>query len=176
MSVSPAVSFEEAIALTQSLLSELEQQQLSDADLKAAVLNLVQSRAGARGFFVGYLTDSRSLADVPSPPIVTALQSAPETVNELLVKNLAMSTAMAIAHQRNQDAEMAAQSERVQRRTAQLLKQVQTDAIEQEARQLWQSLQGATGDYSRFLKKWGYDAAQQQAIAAQLSQVFPQLA
>ena len=107
LTIAETVTFEEAIAHTQEILAALEQGTLAEATLERLVTQLVQTENGARGFFVTYLTDERPLADTPSAEVLAALQTAPEIVAELLVKNLAMSSAMAIAHRRNQNETMA---------------------------------------------------------------------
>ncbi|MBW4471396.1 MAG: hypothetical protein KME45_13465 [Stenomitos rutilans HA7619-LM2] len=164
------VSFTEAIALSQTLLDTLEQGNVSAATLETTVQALVSSENGARGFFVTYLSDDRPLADQPDPAILTALQTAPTIVAPLLVKNLAMSTAMAITHRRNQDEPMAKGSDRVRSRTLQLIQQLQLPQVWVEAQQLTHAIEMGAGEYRPFLKRWGYDLEQQQAIQRALSE------
>lgn len=168
ISVPADLSFEQAIALTQSLMAQMQQNQVSEAELEAVLAALVSSENGARGFFVTYLTDESPLADHPSEAVIRALQSSPEIVAELLVKNLAMSSAMAIAHRRNQNAEMAAGSDRVQTRTIALIQQVKLPDVSQKAQKLHESAATGTGDYRAFLDRWGYDAEQRQMIRQQM--------
>lgn len=165
------ITFEDAIAFTQALLAKLEAQEMSEADTEAALASLVRSANGARGFFVTYLTDERSLADQPSAAVIKALQTAPDTVAELLVKNIAMSSAMAVTHRRNEDEAMAQSSERVRSRTANLIHLTQMPLVIEKAQQLARSAVTGTGDYQTFLNRWGYDAEQRQVIAAALEQV-----
>ena len=159
-----AVTFEEAIALTQSMLSQIEAGKLSPTETATALAALVKSENGARGFFVTYLTDSRSLADNPSSAVVQALRCAPEIVAELLVKNLAMSAAMAVTHRRHQNEAMANQSERVQLRTMRLIELVDIPYVQELSQRLWDSVTGGEGSYKAFLERWGYDAEQLQVI------------
>lgn len=168
ISVPADLSFEQAIALTQSLMAQMQQNQVSEVELEAVLAALVSSENGARGFFVTYLTDESPLADHPSEAVIRALQSSPEIVAELLVKNLAMSSAMAIAHRRNQNAEMAAGSDRVQTRTIALIQQVKLPDVSQKAQKLHESAATGTGDYRAFLDRWGYDAEQRQMIRQQM--------
>jgi hypothetical protein len=163
-SVPEEVSFEQAIALTQSLLTHLEQDTLSDAEVGQAIAALVGSMNGARGFFVTYLSDERSVADQPSETVVQALQSSPEIVADLLVKNLAMSSAMAITHRRNGNEPMAQGSDRVRSRTAQLIEKIQLAAVTEKAQKLHESASTGLGEYKAFLDRWGYDAEQRQVI------------
>lgn len=169
-SVPDKISFEQAIALTQSLLSELEQEKLSEAELEAAIAALVASENGARGFFVTYLTDSRPFADHPSKAVIQALKSSPEIVSDLLVKNLAMSSGMMIAHTRNDHPEMAQGSERVQQRSQQLIRLTQLPSASTKIQSLLESIATQTGAYQPFLERWGYDVEQKQAIQQALQQ------
>ena len=166
-----AISFEEAIALTQSFLAEMQQGSLSDSQIEQTIAALAASENGARGFFVTYLTDERSFADQPSDPIVQGLRSSPELVSELLVKNLAMSTAMILAHTRNQNLEMAQGSERVQRRTVQLIQLVKLAIVQTKLQTLSETIATNTGHYQRFLERWGYDIEQRDVIQQILKRV-----
>lgn len=165
-SVPETISFEEAIALTQSLLERLEQG--NEEGIDAAVQKLTSSTPGARGFFVAYLTDDRQLADNPSESVLRGLKSAPDIVAELLVKNLAMSSAMVVVHSRKSDRAMAKQSERVRDRSLNLLKTLQFPSVPELAGQLLNSARTGSGQYESFLKLWGYDAAQREAICQSL--------
>lgn len=164
LSVPAAITFEQAIHLTHALLARMESGNLSETELESTLTDLVSSENGARGFFVTYLTNDRPFADHPSPAVVQALQTSPNIVAELLVKNVAMSTAMAITHRRNQNEAMSEGSDRVQRRTAQLIQLVQLPQVSQKAEQLQESAATGAGEYQGFLDRWKYDAEQRQAI------------
>lgn len=168
VSVPDNLTFEQAIDVTQSLMAKMQNNQLSEVDLEATLSALVASENGARGFFVTYLTDEGALPDRPSDAVIRALQSSPKVVSELLVKNLAMSSAMAIAHRRNQNEPMAQGSDRVQRRTIDLIQKVQLPEVHEKAAKLRQSAATGEGDYQTFLARWGYDAEQRQVIQQQL--------
>jgi hypothetical protein len=160
------VSFEQAIALTQDLLTC---ESPDAAWLESAVSALVQTENGARGFFVTFLTGDYPLADQPTAAILGGLQSSPAQVADLLTKNLAMSTAMEIAHRRNQDLELAAGSAKVQQRSRLLIQQLQSPTLQASLEQLLVSVTSQAGDYQSFLKRWGYDAEQRQAIQQAIS-------
>ncbi len=164
LSVPENITFEEAIAFTQEIMSEMETGEISEAQIEALIGDLVKSKNGARGFFVSYLTDSRPLADNPSPSILKALESAPEIVVELLVKNLAMCSAMVVYHQRNQDEETANESKRVRSRTTKLIKSVNIPSLSANIQELYEATTTGQGNYKDFLKRWGYDTEQLKAI------------
>jgi hypothetical protein len=160
------ITFEAAIAYTESLQTRKD---LEASQLKSEVETLVKTSNGARGFFVSFLTGTWELADNPSPAIIQALQAEPTAIAELLVKNLAMSTAMAITHRRNGNAEQAHDSDRVAQRTALLIERVDLPEVRAIAAQMLDSAISNNGEYSAFFEKWGYDAEQKQAIANVLS-------
>ncbi|HEY9696382.1 MAG TPA: hypothetical protein V6D10_03915 [Trichocoleus sp.] len=170
MEVPADVTFEQAIVLTQSLLSQMEQGTISDTDLEQTIAALVQSMNGARGFFVTYLSDDRSLADQPTAAVVRALQTAPENVSELMVKNLVMSTAMAMTHRRNQNETMAQGSDRVRSRSIHLIQQLQLPELVEKAKQMQDSAATGSGAYQTFLDRWNYDAEQRQAMQGAIDQ------
>jgi hypothetical protein len=167
------VSFQAAIALTQTLLTHIDQ--LDPSELQASVSDLVATMNGARGFFVTFLTHDFECSDEQKSAISAALRTAPDIVAGLLVKNLVMSTAMTLTHRRQNNLDMVQQSQLTRERTAAVIDQVQLPAVEQEAQQLWQSLTQETGTYTDFLQRWGYDAEQKQAMQAAMSQTFPAL-
>ena len=171
MIIPESVTFEEAIALTQSLMSQMTGGELSSPAISEAIAQLVQNEFGARGFFVTYLTSEGTLADNPSPEVIQALQSSPDIVPEVLVKTLAMSAAQAITHRRNENEEMALGSERVRSRTTHLIKQLNLPQVGDRAVALHQSATTGEGSYKTFLERWGYDAQQRQIICEALEQV-----
>lgn len=168
LSVSESVSFEEAIAFTREFLSQMEAGKLSEAEIETAIASLVKSKNGARGFLVTYLTDDRPLADEPTPAVFGALETAPETVPELLVKNVAMSAGMAVYHRRNGDEQMAGNSERVRSRSASLIQNLKIPALQTTAKELYNSATTGEGVYKQFLERWGYDEEQRKAMSQAL--------
>lgn len=161
---SETISFAEAMTLSQNFLSQIEQGILSETDQEKVIISLVKSLDGARGFFVTYLTDQRPFIDSPSPFVFPALESSPEIVSELLVKNLVMSTAMFIHHQREQKPDLAQSSARVTARSSYLLQHLNIPLIPIKLQQMFESLTTGEGIYQVFLQRWGYDFQQKQAM------------
>ncbi|MBE9126463.1 MULTISPECIES: hypothetical protein [unclassified Coleofasciculus] len=171
MQIPENVTFEDAIALTESLMTKMDTGELSQTEAADAIAQLVKTQNGARGFFVTYLTPEGTLADNPSPEIIQALQSSPDTVSELLVKNLAMSAAMAITHRRNNNEEMAQGSDRVRMRTANLIERVELPQVRELALKLRESAVTGEGSYKTFLERWQYDAEQREIIRQTIDRV-----
>lgn len=168
------ITFPQAIALTKSLLSRIEAGELSPGEIEAAIAELVKTEDGARGFFVTYLTSDLTLADNPAPEVVRALQSSPEIVAELLVKNLAMSATMAFTHRRNGNEDIAQGSDRVRERTARLIELVDLPVVREVAQNLLENAATGEGRYKVFLQQRGYDAEQRQVMCKALQEVIPE--
>ncbi|MCU0549682.1 MAG: hypothetical protein MUC48_10075 [Leptolyngbya sp. Prado105] len=159
-----SLSFEAAIELTQSLLSEVEQGHILEPELERIITALVQTENGARGFFVTYLSDEREWMDKITAHVVSGLLPAQDKVADLLTKNLAMSTAMIITHTRNQKLELVEGSAIVQRRTNALIRHMRSRDVDRRLMELKTSI-AQKGEYSSFLDRWKYDADQRHAIS-----------
>ncbi|MEM7591199.1 MAG: hypothetical protein AAF383_06715 [Cyanobacteria bacterium P01_A01_bin.83] len=159
-----SLSFPQAIAATQSLMDQIDANELSEAEVQQAVSSILSTKNGGRGFFVSYLTSNLSLADNPSLGIIKGLSSAIELSSELLVKNLAMSYAMSISHNRHNDHESEKDSLKVYHRTSNLIHKINSDLIWQELQKLQSTLMGESKKYQSFLERWNYDAEQKRAI------------
>ncbi|ACB51799.1 unknown [Crocosphaera subtropica ATCC 51142] len=165
------LSFENALQLTETLLEAMVEKHLKDYEVEEMITTLVSSQNGARGFFVIYLTSHLSLSDHPSEEVINALKTSPDIVSELLVKNLAMSSAMAITHRRNNDEKKAQGSDQVFQRTSNLIQQMDLELIKQKLEQLKQTIVEDEGNYKRFLDKWGYDQEQKTIIKNNIEQL-----
>ena len=156
------ISFEDAIALTQNFVAQLDS--LSESEKENTVTSLVASENGARGFFVTYLTSADEVVDQESAGIVAGLTTSPEIVSELLVKNVAMSTAMKITHLQNDNEQMAGNSQRVTQRSLKFLEQLDLEVSKTKIQQLQDTIVNHDGVYQKFLTRWKYNDEQKQAI------------
>jgi leucyl aminopeptidase len=169
LSVPANIKFDEAIDLTQTFLVQLKKNELTSSQIQDFVAALVQTANGARGFFVTYLTAPDPICDEPQPEIISALQANPEIAADLLVKNIAMSTAQKLYHQQRNDSEMATSSATVAARTTKIIQQLNLAQIQDMCRELVNTIQTGAGSYSDFLTRWGYDENQKNSIAQAIS-------
>ena len=160
----PQPTFQQAMEITAQWLGLWENGELSDEVLSDHVAEMVASRDGARGFFVVSLAGDYPLMDRLPDPVVLALRQAGAGVVDLSVRNLAMSTAMVLHHQRSGDAGQQAGSERVQLRCTELLRLLEPSAVKDRLETLLEGTAGRGEDVA-FLDRWGYDAEQKAAIA-----------
>jgi hypothetical protein len=160
----PQPTFQQAMDITAQWLGLWENGELSDEVLSDRVAEMVASRDGARGFFVVSLAGDYPLMDRLPDPVVLALRQAGAGVVDLSVRNLAMSTAMALHHQRSGDGGQQAGSERVQLRCTELLRLLEPSLVKDRLETLLEGTAGRGEDVA-FLDRWGYDAEQRAAIA-----------
>ncbi|MXW39941.1 MAG: hypothetical protein F4Z75_02050 [Synechococcus sp. SB0668_bin_15] len=158
------LSFTEAINRTERWLGQWQAGSMTTEALAQQLEGLLPSADGRRGFFVVALAGPSPLLDEPPAPVVEQLHRGGKVVVDLVVRNLAMGTAMALAHQRQGHGEQAQGSLQVQRRAQALLAQLDPLAVRQRLDQLLAATGGHGADVA-FLKRWNYDAAQRQAIA-----------
>jgi hypothetical protein len=174
-----APSFPQAMEIAAQWIGLWEAGELSDEVLADRVGELVVSRDGARGFFVVSLTGEAPLLDRLPEALVAALRQAGEGVVDLTARNLAMSTAMALHHQRAGDRDLQGGSEQVQRRSTELLRHLEPVAVKKRLETLLAAAaaaerggaEQAVGNDRAFLDRWGYDLEQRKAIAAAIEAV-----
>ena len=110
MAAPPSISFEDSLSLAPSFCEALEK-----GDAPAGLPDFISTSAGARGFFVHWLTNDEYLvADDPTPPSLLAdsLASANPEVIEVMLMNVVMSSGTAVAHNRAGNQEQADSSQR----------------------------------------------------------------
>jgi hypothetical protein len=168
-SFSEPLSFPQAIATTQALMNQINANELSEAEIQQKVSLLLSSKNGGRGFFVAYLTSDLTLPDNPSPGMLDGLRSAKEMSSELLVKNLAMSSAMITIHRHNHDLQNIAGSQKVCQRTGNLIQQLNLQLIAEKLQKLQNTIKNGGGEYQEFLESQNYDTEQKKAIYETIS-------
>lgn len=178
--------FLESMQLSAGWLSSWEAGELSDEVLADRVADLVSDRDGARGFFVVAMTSEIPLLDRQPEALLAALRQAGGVVVDLTVRNLVMSSAMAVHHARQQDPSQLEGSQRVRQRATELLRQLAPDPVlrrlepmlsasrlreEDISADAASSLPDAVRDDLAMLRRWSYDRVQREAIATTLEQL-----
>jgi hypothetical protein len=171
LTVPANIKFNEAIDLTQLFLTQLQKNELTSPQILDFVSTLIQTANGARGFFVTYLTAQNPICDEPQSEVIAAIAAHPEVAADLLVKNIAMSTAQQLYHHRRNDSEMIASSATVAARTTKMIQALNLPQIQDMFRDLVSTIETGTGSYTEFLTRWGYDDEQKQSIGQIVSQL-----
>ena len=163
-------TFEEAMHASIIWCKGWDNEEISDEVLAERVAELLRTNDGARGFFVTSLSSESPLMDRIPDPLIFQLRSAGGFVVELIVKNLAMSSAMCVYHKNNDNEFQRFQSNRIRNRCIELLRLLETSIVKTILENLLKGTQGE-GSYEIFFKRWGYNEQQKEAIAKSIYEV-----
>ncbi len=162
-------TFKQAMNATMIWCKSWENDEISDEVIADRISELIKTVEGARGFFVVSLSIDCPLMDRFPDALIFQLRSCGEIVVDLIVKNLAMSSAMVIAHRENSDPQEF-QSERIKIRCIELLKLLDSNKVKKRLDVLLEATKG-NGKDLRFLNKWGYNNKQINAISESIYKV-----
>lgn len=160
--MSQTLTFQEAIATSSEWIRLWDAEELSDDVLADYVAGLIRHKDGARGFFVASLTDESPLMDRLPEPLVFNLRLAGKDVVDLITRNLAMSTAMVLQHEKNKNQELLDGSLRVKSRSKELLKVLEPNLVKERLDSMLR------GEDDEFFDRWGYDLSQRAEIRREL--------
>ncbi|WP_413391470.1 hypothetical protein [Prochlorococcus marinus] len=162
-------TFKEAMQASMIWCKSWENDEISDEVISDRIGELIKTVEGARGFFAVSLSLDCPLMDRFPDQLIFQLRSAGEIVVDLTVKNLAMSSAMIITHRMNKDPQ-GFQSERIKIRCIELLKLLDSTQVKKRLDVLLEATKG-NGTDLKFLKKWGYNDEQINAISESIYEV-----
>ena len=129
---SPKPSFIQAINVANQWCTEWEDNLLSDEVLADRIAELTQSQNGARGFFAYALSDiDCTLLDRLPTSLIFKLREQGEPIVEIVVKNLIMSSAQILHHQRLNNKNNQFLSRNISDRCINLLKVLETKLVAQ---------------------------------------------
>ena len=162
-------TFKEAMQASMLWCKSWENDEISDEVISDRIGELIKTVEGARGFFVVSLSIDCPLMDRFPDALIFQLRSSGKNVVDLIVKNLAMSSAMIITHQNNNDPQKI-QSERIKIRCIELLKLLDSNQVKKRLDILLEATKG-NGEDMKFLTRWGYNNEQINAISESIYKV-----
>ncbi len=162
-------TFKQAMDATMIWCKSWENDEISDEVIADRIGELIKTVDGARGFFVISLSIDCPLMDRLPDALIFQLRSSGEIIVDLTVKNLAMSSAMAITHKEKNDS-LEIQSERIKIRCIELLKVLDSNTVKKRLDVLLEATKG-NGTDLKFLNRWGYNDKQIKAISESIFEV-----
>ena len=162
-------TFKEAMQASLIWCKSWENDEISDEVISDRIGELIKTVEGARGFFVVSLSIDCPLMDRLPDALIFQLRNSEKIVVDLIVKNLAMSSAMIISHRMNKDPQEI-QSERIKIRCIELLKLLDSTQVKKRLDVLLDAIEG-NGTDLKFLNKWGYNDEQINAISESIYEV-----
>ena len=162
-------TFKQAMEATIIWCKNWENDEISDEVIADRIGELIKTVEGARGFFVVSLSIDCPLMDRFPDALIFQLRNSGEIVVDLAAKNLAMSSAMLITHRENNDPQEI-QSKRIKIRCIELLKLLDSNKVKKRLDVLLDATKG-NGTDLKFLKRWGYNIKQINAISKSIYEV-----
>ena len=159
-------SFTQAINISALWCKEWGEDLLSEEVLSDRISELFKTKNGLRGFFAYTLSDRDCylLDNLPSS-IIFMLTKGGEEVVEILVKNLLMSSAQIIVHQRENNIEYKLSSENISERCKGILRVLDTKLVTKTINQIVKDLNNIGNSFDNSTK---YDDQQKEFIKQQI--------
>ena len=162
-------SFTQAINISAQWCKEWEEELLSEEVLADRVAELIKTKNGIRGFFAYALSDQDCyLLDKLPFSVVFKLQEGGNDVVEIVVKNLIMSSAQIVIHDREKNFEYKSNSENISERCKNILRTLDTKLVTIAINQIIKNLDNLGNSFDNSKK---YDDQQKEFIKLQIYDV-----
>ena len=159
-------SFTQAINISAQWCKEWGEDLLSEEVLADRVAELIKTKNGLRGFFAYALSDKDCfLLDKIPFSLIFKLNEGGDTVVEILVKNLIMSSAQIIIHRRENNHEYEITSEIISDRCKAILKLIDTNSVTNTVNKILKDLDTMGNSLDNSIK---YDSEQKEFIKKQI--------
>ena len=162
-------SFTQAINISAQWCKEWGEDLLSEEVLADRIAELIKTKNGLRGFFAYALSDNDCyLLDKLPFSVVFKLQEGGNDVVEIVAKNLIMSSAQIIIHQRDNNHEYVVTSEIISDRCKAILRLLETKSVTKSVNQVFSNLDNMGNGFDNSIK---YDSEQKDFIKEQIFEI-----
>ena len=159
-------SFIEAINISAKWCKDWRDDLLSEEVLADRISEIIKTNNGIRGFFAYALSDKDCfLLDKLPSSIVFKFNEAGREVVEIVVKNLIMSSAQIIIHQRQNNADYKLTSENISERCKGILRLLETKLVTDTVNEIIKDLDSLGNSFDNSIK---YDEEQKEFIKQQI--------
>ena len=159
-------TFTQAINISAQWCKEWGEDLLSEEVLADRIAELIKTKNGLRGFFAYALSDKDCLLLDKLPfSLIFKLNEGGVAVVEIVVKNLIMSTAQIIIHQRDNNNEYEIASEMISDRCKAILRLLETKLVTKTINQVLKDIDNMGNSFNNSIK---YDSEQKEFIKKQI--------
>ena len=159
-------SFTQAINISAKWCREWGEDLLSEEVLADRISELIKTKNGLRGFFAYTLSDKDCfLLDKLPFSIIFKFTERGKEVVEIIVKNLIMSSAQVIIHDRNNNIEYKLISENISERCKGILRVLETKLVTKTINEIINDLDNLGNSFDKSIK---YDLQQKNFIKKQI--------
>ena len=159
-------SFTQAINISAKWCKEWSEDLLSEEVLADRIAELIKTKNGIRGFFAYALSDQDCyLLDKLPISLIFKLQEGGNDVVEIVVKNLIMSSAQIVVHERDNNLVYKSNSENISERCKSILRVLDTNFVTKTVNQIIKDLDNLGNSFDTSKK---YDEKQKEFIKHQI--------
>ena len=162
-------SFYQSIDIANQWCKDWEEELLSDEVLADRVAELIKTKNGLRGFFAYALSDvNSSLLDKLPSSLIFKFAEGGEKIVEITLKNLIMSSAQIINHQRDNNPEYEEISANISNRCINILKLLDTKIVSNKVNMILDNLDNLGNSINN---SKNYDSQQKEFIREKISKI-----
>ena len=162
-------SFTQAINISAKWCREWGEDLLSEEVLADRIAELIKTKNGLRGFFAYALSDKDCfLLDKLPFSLMFKLNESGDAVVEIVVKNLIMSSAQIIIHQRDNNPAYGMTSEIISDRCKAILRLLETNLVTKNINQILKDLDNMGNSFDKAVR---YSAEQKNFIREKVNEI-----
>ena len=167
--ISQDPSFIQSINIANDWCKDWDDELLSDEVLADRIKELIKTQNGIRGFFAYALSDSKcTLLDKLPSSLIFILRERGISVVEITIKNLFMSSAQILNHQKDKNFEYAEISNNITERCVNLLKVLDTKLVTEKINKMLSDIDNMGNSFDSKLK---YSEEQKSFIRDKINQI-----
>ena len=167
--ISPEPSFIQSINIAKDWCKDWDEDLLSDEVLADRIKELIKTKHGTRGFFAYALSDSNcSLLDKLPSALIYILRDRGEHIVEITIKNLFMSSAQILNHQKDKNFEYAEKSNNISDRCINILKALDTKLVTKKINKMLSQIDNMGNSFDNDVK---YSTEQKNFIREKVNEI-----
>ena len=167
--ISQDPSFIQSINIAKDWCKEWDDDLLSDEVLADRINELIKTNNGKRGFFAYALSDNNcTLLDKLPYSLIFILRECGDHIVEITIKNLFMSSAQILNHQKEKNFEYAERSNNISERCINLLKELDTKLVTKEVNRMLSEIDNMGNSFDNQVK---YTAEQKNFIIEKVNKI-----
>ena len=162
-------SFKQSFYISKDWCKDWDDDLLSDEVFADRIKELIKTNEGTRGFFAYSLSDSKcTLLDKLPSSIVFTLRERGEHIVEITIKNLFMSSAQILNHQKDKNYEYAERSKNISDRCINLLKELDTKLVTKKINKMLSEIDNMGNSFDNEVK---YSTEQKNFIRDKVNEI-----
>ena len=162
-------TFIQSINITKDWCKDWDDYLLSEEVLADRIKELLKTKSGIRGFFAYTLSDSEcTLLDKLPSSLIFTLREGGSQVVDITIKNLFMSSAQILNHQKDKNLEYAERSNNIAERCINLLKELETKLVTEKINKMLSEIDSMGNSFDNQVK---YTAEQKNFIIEKVNEI-----